>query len=290
LFKDFLISMARSQAISKTWWGRKFIAVVENSGQRERLNRGKAYLSNGRVQKLSVDSTGVVHAQVKGSVDPYMGTTKEPIYRVSIELPVIGSDDWPHIVETIAQRANLLAQLLMKELPGQIESCFEEASHQLLPTHYKELHASCSCPDWGDPCKHIAGVIYLLAQRIDLDPFVLFEMRGLPRQDLLDQLITTTLGSALVAELKPDSLKPVTLSSYYTRPTLEPLPSELTWRSFWQGQSTLPEVVAPSSSGVSALVIKKQGDYPPFWNKSQSFVEVMEELYDRVKAKNKDIF
>lgn len=282
--------MARSQAISKTWWGQRFIEIIENSGQRERLNRGKAYLANGRVQKISIDATGVVHAQVKGSVDPYLGVTKEPFYRVSIELPVIGSDDWPHIIESIAQRANLLAQLLMRELPGKIESCFEEASHQLLPSHYKELHASCSCPDWGDPCKHIAGVIYLLSQRIDQDPFVLFEMRGLPRQDLLDQLTLTPLGSALVAELKPDSLKPVVRTSYYTRPQKQPLQRELAWRSFWQGQSALPEVSGPSSAGVSALVIKKQGDYPPFWNKSQSFVEVMEELYDRVKAKNKDIF
>ncbi|MEY2975951.1 MAG: SWIM zinc finger family protein [Prochlorotrichaceae cyanobacterium] len=282
--------MARSQPISKTWWGRQFIEVVENSGQRERLNRGKAYLSNGRVQKLSIDSTGVVHAQVRGKADPYFGVTKEPIYRVSLELPVIGSDDWPQIVQTIAQKANLLAQLLMKELPGQIETCFEAGPHQLLPSRYQELHASCSCPDWGDPCKHIAGVIYLLAQRIDQDPFLLFEMRGLPRQDLIDQLSATTLGSALVAELNADTLKPLPLDSYYTRPQPQPLNPDLAWRSFWQGQAPPPEVSPPSSCGVSALAIKKQGDYPPFWSKNQSFLDVMEELYDRVKAKNKDIF
>jgi uncharacterized Zn finger protein len=282
--------MTRIQAVSKTWWGQKLIEILEQSGQSERLKRGKAYLSNNRVTKLSVDSTGVVHAQVRGTMDPYLGVHKEPLYVVSIELPVIGSDDWPQVIQQISQKANLLAQILMKELPGDIEECFGGLPHHLLPRRYKELQASCSCPDWGDPCKHIAGVIYLLAQRIDQDPFVLFEMRGLPRQDLLEQVSATPLGSALIAELKPDSLKPVPCASYYTRPELQPLDTDLHWRSFWQGTGHLPETTPPSTSGIPALAIKKQGDYPPFWPKSQSFLTVMEELYHRVKTKNKDIF
>ena len=35
-----------------------------------------------------------------------------------------------------------------------------------------------------------------------------------------------------------------------------------------------------------ALLVKKQGDYPPFWQKDGSFIEVMEELYDRVRTKS----
>ena len=42
----------------------------------------------------------------------------------------------------------------------------------------------------------------------------------------------------------------------------------------------------PSPVRVPALLVKKQGDYPPFWHKDASFLGVMEELYDRVRTKN----
>jgi len=281
--------MTKGQPVSKTWWGQRLIDAVEASADQNRLSRGRSYLTNGRIQKLAVDSTGVFNAQVRGSINAYMGVHKEPLYLVSIELPVIGSDAWSEIIKTIAQRANLLAQLLMKELPAEIEACFESFSYQLVPQRYKELKTFCNCPDWGDPCKHIAGVIYQLAQRIDQDPFTLFELRGLPRQELFHQLSETHLGRTLVAEFKPESLNPVPLDSYYTRPVCQPLNPDLRWRSFWQGQTSLPDLSDSVSSSVSGLVVKRQGDHPPFWSKSQSFLEVMEELYDRVKVKNKDI-
>ena len=40
---------------------------------------------------------------------------------------------------------------------------------------------------------------------------------------------------------------------------------------------------------LAALLIKKQGDYPPFWHKDLSFIGVMEELYERVRTKNKQM-
>jgi len=53
------------------------------------------------------------------------------------------------------------------------------------------------------------------------------------------------------------------------------------------GKKRLPQTieVAPTS-GVSAILVKKQGDYPPFWDRDNSFIEAMEELYERVKTKN----
>jgi uncharacterized Zn finger protein len=36
-------------------------------------------------------------------------------------------------------------------------------------------------------------------------------------------------------------------------------------------------------------LIKKQGDYPAFWDKDSSFIETMEEFYQRVKTKNQNL-
>jgi uncharacterized Zn finger protein len=38
---------------------------------------------------------------------------------------------------------------------------------------------------------------------------------------------------------------------------------------------------------VPALLIKKQGDNPPFWPGDNSFIEAMEAIYEQVRIKNK---
>ena len=43
-------------------------------------------------------------------------------------------------------------------------------------------------------------------------------------------------------------------------------------------------------ASLPAIVVKKGGDFPPFWQKESSFLAVMEELYERVRTKNKGIF
>ena len=38
-----------------------------------------------------------------------------------------------------------------------------------------------------------------------------------------------------------------------------------------------------------AILIKKGGDYPAFWDKDASFIVVMQEFYLRVREKNKGV-
>jgi uncharacterized Zn finger protein len=40
---------------------------------------------------------------------------------------------------------------------------------------------------------------------------------------------------------------------------------------------------------IPAILVKKQGDFPPFWSRDNSFVDVMEELYERIKSKNRNV-
>jgi uncharacterized Zn finger protein len=61
---------------------------------------------------------------------------------------------------------------------------------------------------------------------------------------------------------------------------------------FWTGKKKLskhePEPLTEAS--ISAILIKKQGDFPPFWNKDYSFIESMEQFYLQVRTKNKNAF
>ena len=278
------------QKVSKTWWGQAFLEALHTTDDENRLARGRSYFTGNRIKKFTVDSTGVVQAQVLGNINPYFGVYREPTYRVSLELEIIGSDMWPQIIETIAKRPSALTQLLMKEMPSNIEDCFEYFSYNLIPKTYHELTTSCTCADWGDPCKHVAAICYQIAARLDQDPFLLFELRGCSRHDMWEQLGKTSLGKFLIQELKVDGGKPQPDSSYYPRPVVQDWDGHPSVRQFWHGTAACPPLVERGTPPITALNLKKQGDYPAFWPKSYSFVEAMEEFYDRIKSKNPEIF
>jgi hypothetical protein len=59
-------------------------------------------------------------------------------------------------------------------MPPDIEDLLAGCKLSLFPASYTDLKASCDCPDAENPCKHIAAVYYLLAERFDADPFLIF--------------------------------------------------------------------------------------------------------------------
>jgi uncharacterized Zn finger protein len=53
----------------------------------------------------------------------------------------------------------------------------------------KEIKMSCSCPDYAGMCKHLAAVMYGIGNRLDSSPELLFELRGVNHQELIEQAI-----------------------------------------------------------------------------------------------------
>jgi uncharacterized Zn finger protein len=271
---------------TRTWWGNKFIATLEKFTDSERLGRGRSYARGNKVKSFKMED-GVVMAEVRGSVNPYFGVYKEPLYKTQIEFQPITQAKWAVAIAQMASKASFISKLLLNEMPDNIEDAFKPLGLRLLP-HQGDFKTSCSCPDYSNPCKHIAGVYYLVAAELDKDPFLLFELRGLSKEVLHRELAKTPLGMALSAELTADAGEPVPVDAYYTRPTIAPAPP-VSLKEFWQGAKRLPQTIeVAAQSGVTAIVVKKQGDFPPFWQKDSSFIEAMEELYVRVKTKNKE--
>ncbi|TME65312.1 MAG: hypothetical protein E6I59_05505, partial [Chloroflexi bacterium] len=181
---------------SRTWWGQRFIAALEEFTDPARLGRGRSYASGGRILNYTLDN-GTVTARVRGSINPYFGVYKEPIYTTSITIKAISSTDWKKAISQIASRADLVTKLLMNEMPDTIEDAFSGLGLHLLPHSERDFKTSCSCPDYANPCKHIAGVYYLLASALDRDPFLMFELRGLSRDALHTELVKSPLGQIL---------------------------------------------------------------------------------------------
>ncbi|NER49553.1 MAG: hypothetical protein F6J92_23230 [Symploca sp. SIO1A3] len=270
---------------SRTWWGQKFIEAIEKLTDSGRLSRGRSYARGNKVKSFGIKN-GIVTAKVRGSVNPYFGVYKEPLYTTKIQFQPISPAKWSAAIALIASKASLISRLLLNEIPDNIEDSFEQLNLNLLPGSKKDFDTNCSCPDWSNPCKHIAGVYYLVAAELDRDPFLLFELRGLSREDLLKELAKSPLGKALSAELQLEKQSPLPVKSYYA--PLETVATETCkdLRDVWHGSKRLPQTmeVLPQIP-VSGIPVKKQGDFPAFWERDNSFIEVMETLYEQVKTK-----
>jgi uncharacterized Zn finger protein len=274
---------------SRTWWGQRFISALEKITEPGRLGRGRSYARGGKVKSFEIKD-GVVTAKVRGSVNPYFGVYKEPLYTTQIEIQPISAANWAAAIAYIASKAGFISKLLLNEMPDNIEDAFSTLKLHLLPNQQSDFKTHCSCPDWSNPCKHIAGVYYLVAAELDRDPFLLFELRGLSRAALHAELAKSPLGMALSTELSTEASAPMPVTSYYTKPEMRSPPGDISLRDFWHGAKRLPATIAVESSvGVPGILIKKQGDFPPFWQRDNSFIEAMESLYQRVKTKNRDV-
>ncbi len=152
-----------------TQWGAYFIRAMEGLADEARLRRGRSYAANGNVLKLVIKD-GTAKAMVEGSYEPW--------YDVEISFKPLERKDRDVLSALIDKDPMLVGRIMAGELPMELIERLEKAGVRLLPTRWQDMRRSCSCPDYGDPCKHMAAVYYVLAQEIDRDPSVLFRLRG----------------------------------------------------------------------------------------------------------------
>src|SRR5438876_57302 len=115
------------------------------------------------------------------------GERRRPSF-VEIGVKLLSPEQWDKVVKSLSGKALFVAKLLAGEMPQNIEDVFSGSKLSLFPDKRGDLHTDCSCPDDANPCKHIAAVYYLLGEEFDRDPFLLFRLRGLGREQLLAQL------------------------------------------------------------------------------------------------------
>jgi uncharacterized Zn finger protein len=165
--------------VARTWWSARFLAVLEAAGVGGRLARGRTYARKGQTVSLQVDA-GAATAKVQGSA-------ARP-YRVRIGMPTLDKAQWAAVFDALAADASLTAAMLAGELPREVEDVVAAQGVTLFPLAHGDLAMDCTCPDSTVPCKHLAAVFYLLAERFDADPFAVLALRGRDRETVLDAL------------------------------------------------------------------------------------------------------
>ena len=270
-------------SISKTWWGQRFLAALEDFTDSGRLARGRSYASDNRIKTWAL-ANGVAKATMRGNINPYFGVYKEPTYHLSVQMTALSNVQWQQVIAQLSQKASFISRLLLNDMPESIETAFKAANAHLLPQSYKDFIVTCDCPDYAVPCKHIAGVCYRLAQIFDHDPFLLFEMRGLSPEKLQEELRKSPLGKILAEAQHASDEALMLVEHYYTPPQHAAIPTDITLKQFWQSAKALPSTLeSPQEALIPALLIKKGGDYPAFWKKQSSFLSVMEDFYVRMR-------
>jgi uncharacterized Zn finger protein len=163
-----------------TWWGEQWLEALEERAVHDpgRLSRGRAYARQGMVESISL-RPGKIMGRVLGS----MPTP----YKVTISIDKFDPLQWRTMLSLISGQADYSTSLLDGKLPHDLTLQARTAGLDLLP-NAGDLYSSCSCPDWVEPCKHVAAVYYEMADWVDADPFNLFLLRGYDKARLLKDL------------------------------------------------------------------------------------------------------
>src|SRR6266852_3344073 len=165
------------------------------------------------------------------------------------------------------------------EMPKNIEEAFGAVKLSLFPTALKELETSCSCPDWANPCKHIAAVYYLLAERFDEDPFLIFKLRGRTKEQIIE-VLRHKRAETLAAESSSLSAGG---DGLIEADTALPLLEE-NLDAFWQAGEALDTfTVKPGAPEVDKAILKRLGE-APFAVGNQNIAALLAKVYDAVDA------
>jgi uncharacterized Zn finger protein len=256
--------------IGKQWWSKKWIQALERFTIPTRLSRGKTYARGGQV--LSVDiKNGKATAKVQGS--------KPRPYTVSIQITTFTDNQWNVVLDLMASRAIFAAKLLCGEMPSNIEELFSEAGTPLFPGKSKDLDTDCTCPDGANPCKHVAAVHYILAEKLDEDPFVIFELKGRSKQQIIDALRSRRAAPRQdKAEQAPARCDDGSASASDDEPV------ELSPQAFWGTSSAHGEIsVNLQPPAVEQAALKLLGP-SPFIMHGMKLEEILGKVYTMISS------
>ncbi len=184
--------------IANTWWGIAWNKNLESyADYSNRIRRGRYYVKNGMVLDLRI-SSGYISGLVKGS-------SSRP-YKVEIRIDKLSAEKWDSIFEKCSRKINNMEDLINGKFPKEFEEIFLQKGSGLFPSP-REINLDCDCPDWAEMCKHIAAVLYGIGARLDSNPLMFFELRGIDYKELVKKSMDEKISNMLKnAENKSDRI------------------------------------------------------------------------------------
>lgn len=160
----------------RTWWGEQWLNALDRIDFSNRLPRGRSYAQKGMVTSIEINENRIA-AKVKGS--------RPKPYDIAIIVPPFFDKEKNVFIEKIKTDPLIVSQLLNRQLPETLLEIAEQNNIKVFPQSWQDIKLNCSCPDWAVPCKHLAAVIYTIANEIDQNPFLVFQLHNF---DLVSEL------------------------------------------------------------------------------------------------------
>jgi uncharacterized Zn finger protein len=191
--------LIEGRTIARTFWGKAWCENLERySDYANRLPRGRTYVRNGAVLDLQV-SAGLVEARVSGS----------HIYQVRVKVKPVPGPQWQALCKDCGGAIASLVELLQGRFSKGVMERICRQGGGLFPVP-EDINLSCSCPDGAYMCKHVAAVLYGIGARLDAQPELLFQLRGVDGSELLTQaasgLAMSTPGPTVDRALEGEDL------------------------------------------------------------------------------------
>ncbi len=250
-----------------TWWGRKWIATLEGFSIGARLGRGKSYACSGQVLSIDIEE-GMIYSSVQGS--------RSRPYQVKIKLNPFDSSEWEPLIESLREQPFYAARLLAGEMSEEFDDVLNDSGISLFPKQSNDLRSACRCPDWSNPCKHIAAVFFLLAEEFDRDPFLLFKLRGMSREEL----VAAIAGAPVESDKDLEEGEEVTYANVPITPDAQ----------FWDEGSYPDELYGEVRIPPTPAALPKRLGKFPFWRAEESLLDVVEPLYKKASKHGLQLF
>ena len=240
-----------------TWWGKQWLNSLNDIDFSNRLPRGRTYANKGLAQEIELDEN-IITAEVQGSVF-------KP-YQVEFTIPIFTKNEKSVILSLITDNPFFLSKLLNRELPPNLNRLCQIQGINIFPKTWDDLQGNCSCPDHAVPCKHMAAVLYLIANEIDKNPFVVFQLHDF---DLFKELEK----AGYAADEKTD------VPIYSSEDLQQPFSLEKNKKE-WDDQifNELDFSILPNCR---ESLLKILGEQPVFYNQGD-FKSVLEKVYTKI--------
>lgn len=179
--------------VSIAWAGQRWMRLVEEHAPNDNIQEGLEYARLGQTRTLQMNVAGSAAPGAVGLITARVQGRMPNAYAVEVRIATIAFEHWEKVTEALAHEARHMASLLSGEVPANIEDVFAPAGLRLFPHEVSDVAVRCSCgyaerADGGPWCKHACCVMAIIAERLGQDPFLIFSLRGLTKEDLLDRL------------------------------------------------------------------------------------------------------
>ena len=254
----------RSGELPEHWATQRWMRLLEQGASGPVMTEAKEYAKIGQTRRLDIAS-GVFEGPVQGR--------RRSSYTTAIKLDAFTADQWTAVVEAMADQSIYTAKMLSGELPQNVEDLFAPFGLHLFPTELGQLRASCSCGHDSPWCKHTVCLGLLIADRLATEPFLIFTLRGMPGDDLIERLRQHRQATS-------GSMVGQAAAVYTPHLGAEVRPLDADLAQFWHASDELDEVDAPiAPPEVSHPLLRRLGP-SPFEASRFPFVGLLATCYD----------